>query len=374
MNKAVGLYLLACCLTFSGALRAGSLFVTSAYCAETCTGSLTQFNALNGTYIGQATGVFGAGVAIGPNGNAFVSNGSGASVLEYSGSTDALLSTFVSSGSGGLSWSDALTFGPNGNLYVTNWSSSSGVLEYNGATGAFIGTFVGSGSGALGYSEGLNFGPSGNLYVTDTLNNRVLEYNGTTGAFLQTFVTAGSGGLNEPSGLVFGPDGNLYVNSNASNQVLEYNGTTGAFVRDFVAAGSGGLSDPRGLKFGPDGNLYVANDGTARVLEYNGTTGASMGVFASTNLVFSANDLAFTSGTPEPGTWLLGGCGLVVLIAARRNLTPRPRLPPRHLRILSPRGATSLPCCQRLRVQRCRLRGSPWFDPRRMFWSRWRRK
>jgi DNA-binding beta-propeller fold protein YncE len=101
----------------------------------------------------------------------------------------------------------------------------------------------------------LTFGPNGNLFVSSRYTNSVLEYNGTTGAFVRTF--ASGGGLIQPLGLAFGPNGDLFVSCSpltgapGCNSVLEYNGTTGAFVRAFVTSGSGGLQGPNFLTFGP---------------------------------------------------------------------------------------------------------------------------
>ena len=65
-----------------------------------------------------------------------------------------------------------------------------------------------AGNGGLGGAFGLTFGPDGNLYVTAqffTAVPGVLRYNGTTGAFMDVFV---AGQFNVPA---FGPDGHLYV-------------------------------------------------------------------------------------------------------------------------------------------------------------------
>src|SRR5690348_4455924 len=107
----------------------------------------------------------------------------------------------------GLAVSDA------SDLFVSTIPGDS-VLEYNGTTGAFATTFVPPpaprGSGGLLNPQGLTFGPNGDLFVSDGQIS-VQEYNGTTGAFVRTFATGGPGGgvvggLSLPEGLTFGPN------------------------------------------------------------------------------------------------------------------------------------------------------------------------
>lgn len=285
-------------------------------------------------------------------------------VLRYNGTTGAFVSTFVPTGSGGLSFPLGGTFGPDGNLYVSD-SDHEAVLRYNGTTGAFINAFVPNvedpaglrfgpdsnlyvasssspgavsrfngltgapvgvpfGSGQLSNPEGVTFGPDGNLYVAGGDTSSVLRYNPTTGAFINAFVSPGSGGLTGARGVVFGPDGNLYVTSFGTGEVLRYNGTTGALLGTFVTAGSGGLSLPRGLTFGPDGNLYVGSFGSGDVLRYNGSTGAFIDAFvpSSSGGLGGPTFLTFFNaptppGVPEPSTWLLVATGFAGLAGYR---------------------------------------------------------
>ncbi len=174
-------------------------------------------------------------------------------------------SDFVPAGSGGLDGPSSLIFGPNGNLFVSSNLSNS-VLEYHGTTGALVGTLVSSGSGGLIRPHGLAFLASGDLLVAGN-DATVRRYHGATGAYVGLFVTAGSGGLSGPRGIALAPDGRLLVSSTNTNSVLLYD-ATGAFVRVFS---TGPIPNGAwGIRFGPGGHVFVVrHSGEIRVIEYD---------------------------------------------------------------------------------------------------------
>jgi WD40 repeat protein len=94
-------------------------------------------------------------------------------------------------------------------------------------------------------ARGLTFGPDGNLYVSSFNNDRVNRFNGVTGEFIGVF--AQNPALDGPTGLTFGPDGNLYVSSFNNDSVLCFNGVTGEFIR--VVASGPELDGPQDLLF-----------------------------------------------------------------------------------------------------------------------------
>ncbi len=79
-------------------------------------------------------------------------------------------------------------------------------------------TFVAPGS-LLGMSY-LVFGPDGNLYVSDYSAHNVKRYNGQTGAYLGVFTSGETVPMVAPQGLTFGSDGNLYVADESETQSL----------------------------------------------------------------------------------------------------------------------------------------------------------
>jgi DNA-binding beta-propeller fold protein YncE len=282
-------------------IRNGDLFVVSR-----STNTIDRYDAATGAPLpaaGLAGAVFASGnglsdpigIGFGPDGNLYVANYSPNTVVRFDGTTGAGLGTFVPSGSGGLTGATGLAFGPDGNLYVSSRDSNQ-VMRYSGTTGAPLPSAGNRGAvfaqgGGLNGPDDLTFGPDGRLYVSSQFNNEVIAFNGATGApAAAPFVSAGSGGLSQPLGVRFGPDGAFYVTSYQNNEVLRYQGLSGAspgaFLDAFVPPGADGrLSQPTGLAFGPDGRAYVTSRATSAVLRFDGTaTGADDGDSYTLNL------------------------------------------------------------------------------------------
>jgi sugar lactone lactonase YvrE len=237
------------------------------------------------------------GLTFGPDCNLYVSNFSSNQVMRYDGATGAPLPStgnsgaiYVSSQSGGLVTPHGLAFGKDGRLYGSSVGTTSGVLRYDGVTGVYDINFTGLNPPV--YARGVAFGgPAGDLYVTS--NHDVLRFDRITGTFAPSWNLATDPGAITHYDLTFGPGGDLYVTAFETNKVLRFNGTTGAPLPDFVPAASGGLRSPMGLAFGPDGNLYVSSTGNNQILRYNGTTGAFMGVYASGSGLSAPSYLVF---------------------------------------------------------------------------------
>lgn len=258
---------------------AQSLYITSGGASNSILGYDGTTGAFAGAFVTTGSGGLSSptGMTFGPDGNLYVTSSSTQSILRYDGVSGDFIDVFVPTGSGGLSAPTGLTFGPDGNLYVGDSAPINDVKRYHGTTGAFIDIFAG-GASAGGSVQVVSFGPDGNLYVADQLH--VVKYAGSSGAFID-YVASNGNGLGSPVSLAFGADGNMYVVGYQSSRVDRFS-LSGTFLGTFVAAGSGGVSGAASIAFGPDGNLYLdglLNGGA--VFRYDGMTGAFIDIFVA---------------------------------------------------------------------------------------------
>jgi len=210
-------------------------------------------------------------------------------VLQYDGETGDLVgpfASFVYSGFMGMAW------GPNGNLYITNWVTYGNwmIQEYDGQTGAYIQDVVTHNTGDQSVAKGITFGPDGDLYRGDWYYGTITRYDGTT--FAEKHVTPLSG-IGTPNGMRFAPNGNLLVVSGGFNTVEEYDVRDGIITPIGTFASNPGSIQSQDLTFGPNGNLFVGLGGAGGVSEFDGVTGAPLGQFVPMDSELPNNGLAF---------------------------------------------------------------------------------
>jgi WD40 repeat protein len=246
--------------------------------------SVEIFDGITGVYLKTLVAPTSGGLdspqnlAIGPDGNLYVTSWGTNSVKRYDMNSGAYIDDFVPSGSGGLQAPDQLYFRPDDKLYVSNRFKGM-IKRYDSLSGAYIDTFVSSSSRLYGFT-GFTFGPDGNIYAGEFNGSHdILQFDGSTGQFLRLFNHRNPVIDAAVTGLTFGPDGNLYACRWIADLVERYHRTSGIFMKDIVTAGSGGLTTADYLSFGPDGDLYVAGQGNGAILRYNGHTSAFKEVF-----------------------------------------------------------------------------------------------
>lgn len=261
----------------------------------------------------MALGTLGLLWGVAPQANAalLVGNTDGNNIVLFDERTGDYGGEFIPAIAGYFS-PDDLTFGPDGNLYVSFVTDpvtfEGAILKFDGKTGALLGRFDQGGSMVRPY--GLAFGPDGYLYVSSFRSDEILRYD-LDGNFVDVFA-AGTGtadGLNGPNDLLFDDQGNLYVTTQGSvalgggnisyqfaSQILKYNiyeTTPVATVFDTpeVAPNSFGFVSLLGLTFGPQGDLFVSDFANA-IRRYDLLTGELLDEFSSTSFGFMGN-LAF---------------------------------------------------------------------------------
>lgn len=275
--------------------------------------------------IGAIAAVFG----VAPKAEAIllVGNTEGNNIVSFDEQSGAFTGEFIPILEG-LESPDDLTFGPDGNLYISYVSSqdqlSGAILKFDGKTGAPLGRFDQGGS--LKRPYGITFGPDHNLYVSSFRSDEILRYNASTGAFIDIFAkgTGTANGLNGPNDLLFDNQGNLYVTTQGSvadgqgginyqfdSQVLRYSlsapNQPTVFAQPTPSPDSLGFVSLLGLALGPQGDLFVsdfAND----IRRYDRSTGQLLDTLSTNytgtvpsnnfvgNLAFDANQTLYTVG------------------------------------------------------------------------------
>ena len=312
-------------------------------------GNLSVFSRFNGsvqefapdgqfirTFVTSSGGVPSAyyenSLAIAPNGNLFISDGGLGEVLEYS-NTGAFLGVLVSS-SPGFS-PGGIAVGPNGDVYVINGSYEGNVLEYS-ATGTFPRSPVAThGLNASDTSPTeIAFGAQGQVDILDG-NGKVYYYDSNFN-LLHTSSGLPNATYASPWDLQIGTNGNVYVStfgntddgvgSSGSPGYVSVFSPTGAYLGDLAPAGT--LRAAGGLVVTGDGagNVISGNIGygihadsattTGNILENNyvGTKASGSGTVANgggaleiTNSAVVQASGSFTGNVSDAGTLDLDG-------------------------------------------------------------------
>jgi len=211
----------------------------------------------------------------GIGGTVLVSNLNSGRIDRYNAETGAFIGVFTQN----ISGPTRMKLGPDGLLYVLQWSGLGRVLRYQ-LNGVFVDEFTQVG---VPQAIGLDWDAAGRLYVSSYNGGYVRRF-ATDGADLGLFIVANLagptniwfdaggdllvadydgdaikrfgpdavykgvfiGGLGDPEGVAELPDGRLLIGSGSASAVKLYT-AGGAFVKDLVASGAGGLMNPNAV-------------------------------------------------------------------------------------------------------------------------------
>lgn len=169
---------------------------------------------------------------------------------------DADSGAFIDAFATGLNGPTRMRIGPDGMLYVLQWTNNAPVRRYE-LNGTFVDNFTSVG---VNQAIGLDWDTSGNLYVS--------SYNG---GFVRRFDPSGNdmgffidSGLAGPTNIWFDDAGNLLVADYVGGAVRLFD-SDGNFQEDFIL----GVINPEGVDFYLNGDILLGNGGTSSVRRYD---------------------------------------------------------------------------------------------------------
>ncbi|MEC0090461.1 S-layer homology domain-containing protein [Paenibacillus macquariensis] len=185
-----------------------------------------------------------SGVAIGSDGNVYVSDYGRAKVKQLSNGSWTDIT-----GSESFNAIVGVAADSNGDVYVTD-NSGRKVKKLSNGSWTDI-----TGAGGFSNPVGIAADSNGNVYVTDSLSNKVKKLSNG----IWTDIT-GAAVLSSPFGVAADNDGNVYVTNYNSNTIKKL--SNGSWT-DITGAGS--FLSPFGVAVDSAGNVYVADSGNNKI-------------------------------------------------------------------------------------------------------------
>lgn len=173
-------------------------------------------------------------------------------INRHNASTGEFISSFATS----IGGPTRMKIGPDGLLYVLQWSGNGRVKRYN-LDGSFVDDFT---SLSVPQSIGLDWDTEGNLYVSSYSGDFVRKFD-TDGINQGLFINTNLVG---PTNIWFGTDGELFVADYDGTSVKRFD-SNGTYMGNFIT----GLNNCEGIDFLPNGNILIGNGGTQSVKLYD---------------------------------------------------------------------------------------------------------
>jgi streptogramin lyase len=181
---------------------------------------------------------------------------------------------------------DAITVGPNGNMWftetavnrigeITPRAAGPAIHEFALPAADHLAQGVGS---SITSADTISAGPGNDIWFTEQGSNAI-GVMGTSGALVSKFTVPNSNLNPTPYGITEGPDSTMWFTENAANQVASITAQGKISVYPLPNAASG----PASIVYGPDGNLWFTdstgvgsiNPNTGKVTLYRAHTAGS---------------------------------------------------------------------------------------------------
>jgi DNA-binding beta-propeller fold protein YncE len=260
-----------------------------------------------GVLIAPGTGglVDAQGVAVGPNGDLYVGDFTNSNILRFT-STGTFLGVF--SNAGAVDTPFDVVFGPGGELLVASAGATSNIAQLDSAGNLITGNFTSGNATPIGGPQYLGFGPT--LAISD-IAGHVFRFDLTTGTFISLLI------LDNPEGVAFAPNGDLYIAQRIVRNVIRV--PAGGGPIEVVIPDNSFDGPPQDIAFGPNGLLYISANSIYRY-DVSGANGVLVDHFGTGGEFLVFRDAA---DVPEPSTLVFGGAGLAWVAWRRRGLTSR---------------------------------------------------
>ena len=161
----------------------------------------------------------------------------------------------------GLYGPRGIAIGPNGDLYVTD-TGNARVVVY-GPDGAFRREFGSKGTGSGQFDEPVGIAVSADgarVYVADSANARISIFDPQGQPIAQWPVAEWKGKSYFEPYLALDPSGTLYATSSVTRQVLKFNGSGQVVARSGVGTGpSDTFAAPFGIVIDKSGQIYISD-------------------------------------------------------------------------------------------------------------------
>lgn len=235
------------------------------------------------------------------------------------------------------------------NIYIAETSATGRVMRFD-TNGVYLGSLGTNGVQFSGsFPQALTIGPDGNLYMSlsfgTTASNCVYRCNLSTKAWSVFIPNSGSGySLNNPRGMAFASDGNLYVADRNNNVIRKFNGITGGFISNLAVTAPTSSAFPQGLAWDAvnkrllatmtsSSDVYAYTLAGAGTLLYKGSefcldVQPVDGQVAFTRYTSGRSDLVIATNASLPVATLLKNPGhLQSVLLAPRAAVPPPTCP-----------------------------------------------